>query len=152
LSAAADLYARAGERGAARNYYDRARAIYVAEKNIYPLLGVLKRIGELEVAQDPQTTSLDYYLREVESAVRARDPFSQGVALEAAATFYREKKGYQNEIAYLERALGAYHAAGLRSQEISIIRSMSNAYADMGNKARAEEFRRQADELSKLPR
>jgi len=150
LFAAANLYGDAGQSAEARSYYDRVRAMYLANKSVYQLMTVLKKIGELEVAQNPQTTVLDYYLREVEAAESSRDPFSQGVALEAAASFYREKKENQRVIEYSERALAAYHAGRLTAQEISVMRSMGYLYADMGNKVKAEELRKQADELSKL--
>jgi tetratricopeptide (TPR) repeat protein len=150
LSAAGDLYGNAGQSAEARNYYDRVRAIYVANRSVYQLITVMKKIGELEVAQNPQTTVLDYYLREVAAAEGNRDPFSQGVALEAAASFYREKKENQKTIEYYERALAAYHFGRLTSQEISVMRSMGYLYADMGNKVKAEELRKQADELGKL--
>lgn len=152
LSAAANLYADAGQMGEARNYFERVRAIYVAGKNTYQLVSLLKRLGDLEVGQNPQTTVLDYYLREAESADRARDPLSLGAALEAAAAFHRDKKENQKAIEYYERALAAYHAVRLTSQEINIIRSMATTYQDMGNKAKADELRKQADELSKLAR
>ncbi len=150
LTAAADLYGDAGQIAEARSYYDRVRAIYFANKSVYQLMMVLKKIGELEVAQNPQTTVLDYYLREVEAAERSRDPFSQGVALEAAASFYREKKENQKVIDYYERAMAAYHSGRLTSQEVSVMRSMGYLYSDMGNKVKAEELRKQADELGKL--
>ena len=152
LSAAANLFANAGQMGEARNYFERVRAIYVAGKNTYQLISLIKRLGDLEVGQNPQTTVLDYYLREAESADRGRDPLSLGAALEAAAAFHRDKKENQKAIEYYERALAAYHAVRLTSQEINIIRSMAGAYQDMGNKAKADELRKQADELSKLPR
>ena len=152
LSAAANLYADADQMEEAGNYFERVRAIYVAGKNTYQLVSLIKRLGDLEVEQNPQTTVLDYYLREAESADRARDPLSLGAALEAAAAFHRDKKENQKAIEYYERALAAYHAVRLTSQEINIIRSMAGAYQDMGNKAKADELRKQADELSKLAR
>ena len=152
LSAAANLFANAGQMGEARNYFERVRAIYVAGKNTYQLISLIKRLGDLEVGQNPQTTVLDYYLREAESADRGRDPLSLGAALEAAAAFHRDKKENQKAIEYYERALAAYHAVRLTSQEISTIRSMATTYQDMGNKPKADELRKQADELSKLPR
>src|SRR5258705_937900 len=147
LSAAANLYADAGQMGEARSYFERVRAIYVAGKNTYQLVSLLKRLGDLEVGQNPQTTPLDYYLREAESADRNRDPFSQGVALEASAAFYREKKQYPKAIEYYERSLAAYHAVRLTAQEISVLRSMGYIYVDMGDKEKAEQLRKQADEL-----
>jgi tetratricopeptide (TPR) repeat protein len=152
LSAAANLYADAGQMGEARNYFERVRAIYVAGKNTYQLVSLIKRLGDLEVEQNPQTTVSDYYLREAESADRARDPLSLAAAFEATAAFHRDKKENQKAIEYYERALAAYHAVRLTSQEINIIRSMAGAYQDMGNKAKADELRKQADELSKLAR
>ena len=142
LSAAANLYANAGQMGEARNYFERVRAIYVAGKNTYQLISLIKRLGDLEVGQNPQTTVLDYYLREAESADRARDPLSLGAALEAAAAFYRDKKENQKAIEYYERALAAYHAVRLTSQEISAIRSMATTYQEMGNKPKADELRK----------
>jgi len=152
LSAAANLYADAGQVEEAGNYFERLRAVYVAGKNTYQLVSLLKRLGDLEVRDNPQTTVLDYYLRQVESAERSRDPFSQAVALEATAGLYRETKEGQKAIDYYERAVAAYHAIRLTSQEISVIRAMATAYGDMGNKVKADELRKRADELSKVPR
>ena len=92
------------------------------------------------------------YLREAEAAERNRDPFSQGVAYEAAAVFYREKKETQQTIDYYERALATYHSGRLTAQEISTLRAMANIYQDMENKVKAAELFTRADELSKLPR
>ena len=152
LSAAANLYADADQMEEAGNYFERVRAIYVAGKNTYQLVSLIKRLGDLEVEQNPETTVVDYYLSEAESADEAGDPLSLGAALEAAAAFHRDKKENQKAIEYYERALAAYHAVRLTSQEINIIRSMAGAYQDMGNKAKADELRKQADELSKLAR
>jgi tetratricopeptide (TPR) repeat protein len=152
LSSAGDLFASAGDSAEARGYYDRLRTIYVGSKNIYGSINVLKKIGELEVVQNPQTTIVDYYLREVESAGRTRDLFSQATALEAIASFYRDKKELQQAIDYFERAREAYHTLRIPSQEISTIRAMGYVYSELGNKPKAEELRKRADELSKLPR
>jgi tetratricopeptide (TPR) repeat protein len=150
LSAAGDLYASAGETGEARNYYDRVRAIYVAGKNTYQLGILLKKIGGLEIAEHPETTLFDYYQREAESADRNGDLLLQAVALEAAAFAYKEKKENQKAIDYFERTLAAYHGMRLTSQEMNTLRNISFTYTDMGNKEKAEEFRKRADELNKL--
>jgi tetratricopeptide (TPR) repeat protein len=152
LTLAAELFADVGERVEARKYYDRVRVIYVAAKSPYQLISLLAKVGELEVAQNPETTLVDYYLREAASADRNKDPLLQGVALEAAAAFYREKKENQKAIDSYERALAAYHDFRLTSQEISVLRAMGFLYADMGNKTKAEELNKRAGELAKLPR
>jgi len=152
LSAAADLYADAGQLEEARNYYDRVANIYYAATSTYQLSTVLKKMGELEVRKNPQATLLDFYQSTAVEAAQNKDPFTQGVALEAAAAFYRDKKENQKAIDYYERALAAYHEFRLTSQEIAVIRAIGFIYADMGNKTKAEELRKRADELAKLPR
>jgi hypothetical protein len=143
-----DLYKGAKESAEAQAYYDRARAIYLGKKTIYQLLNVLKLKGDLEVEQNPGRSLVEYYLGEAESAKRSGDFLSQGIALEATGNTYREKEK-QKAVDYLEQARLAYHTAGLKDAEISVIRTMGYLQREMGNKVKAEQLGKQADEMSR---
>ena len=148
LSIIGGMYNASGDFGEARPYLDRARATYVAKKNRYPLLALLIQLGEVEVAEHPGSTAVDYYLRESEAAGRNGDPFAAGIYLEAAARSASANRETQKAIDYYEMARVVYHTARMK-EEISVLRDMAGVYSDMGNAAKASELRKLADDLTR---
>ncbi len=146
-----DLYKSVDQKDEARRAYDQALVLVLEMKAIYGVTNVLKKIGELEAERVPGKTPVDYYLDQAETAGRTANPFLKGAALTAAASFYREAKDKPKAIEYFEQARVVFHEAGLKSDEISTLRSMSYLYDEMGNKTKAAELRKQADNLGRTP-
>jgi tetratricopeptide (TPR) repeat protein len=152
LSAIGDLYKAAREKTDARAYYDRARAVYLANKKSDPMIDLLKKIGEIDIEATPGQSLLRYYLSAAESAGQAGDHVSQGVAFEAAGKFYRAEVGNKEKtIEYFEKARVAYQAAGMKMANIALLRAISYIYDEQGKKEKANELRKQADDLERTP-
>jgi tetratricopeptide (TPR) repeat protein len=151
LTAIADLYKKHGEKAEALAYYERARASYLARKNIYSLTGLLKKVAELEVAESSGQSAVDYYLRVAESAAQSRDLLTQGAALEVAGDFYRQANEKQKALDHYERARIAYQQSGQKNNQSSVMRAMGYLYRDLGNISKGDELLKQAEEIMRAP-
>ena len=151
LASIGDLYRSSGEKTEARAYYEQAREAYSRGKSPYVQFELLIKMGQLEV--ETQGTSLpDYYKGQAESARRSHDLFWLGTALNVLAQYYRDKKERQLALDYFDQARQVYHDMGETAQEINLLRSMSYLYSDMGNKQKADEFSKKANDLSRPPK
>jgi energy-coupling factor transporter ATP-binding protein EcfA2 len=148
LSSIGNMYKSSGDFGEARPNFERARSIYLTKKERSSLLAVVKQLGEIELADHPGSTLVDYYLREAESARHKNEPFAAGMYLEAAAKESAANKEKQKAIEYYEMARVVYHTARLK-EEISVLRDMAAVYADLGDAAKATELKKLADDLSR---
>jgi hypothetical protein len=151
LTVIGDLYNKHGDKVEGRTYYERARASYLARKNVNSLINALKQIAGFDASQNPGTTAMDYCLREADGATRNGDLVLLGAALECAGDFHRNANEKQKAIDHYERARVAYQQSGQRSNEIGVVRSMGYIYRDLGNPSKADQLLKQADEMSRTP-
>ncbi|MBC8029521.1 MAG: hypothetical protein H7Z16_05365 [Pyrinomonadaceae bacterium] len=143
-----DLYKNHGDKPEARRQYAQARSLYANNKHLSPLLELLRKLGALDVEQNPGTSQVDYFLREAEAAGQARNMVLHGAYLEVAGSSYSFSDKAKALDLY-EGARVAYRGAGLESAESSVIATMSYVYSALGDKRKAEELRKLADEMAK---
>ena len=146
-----DVYKKVGDKVQARAAYDRALAIYTAKEfGSYRHIEVLRKIGVL-VTEGTEQTLGTFYLKDAEAAGQAGDAARQALSLELAGSFYRDTSEGTKAYEYYEQSRALYHSAGLKSKEVTVLRTLASMYEIKGDKQKAKDLRRQADQLDPPP-
>ncbi|HEX6046148.1 MAG TPA: hypothetical protein VFZ22_16770 [Pyrinomonadaceae bacterium] len=146
-----DVYKKVGDKVQARAAYDRALAMYsTKEFGSYRHIEVLRKIGTL-VTEGTEQTLGTFYLKDADAARQAGDAARQALSLELAGGFYRDTSEGAKAFEYYEQARALYHSAGLKLKEVSLLRTLAMMYEIKGDKQKAKDLRRQADQLEPPP-
>jgi tetratricopeptide (TPR) repeat protein len=147
-----DVYRKVGNKVEARASYDLALALYrTKEFGSYRHTEVLSKIGALEIEGRQQTSLGDFYLSQADSARQAGDVAAQALAFELAGGYYRKSNEVQKALGYFEQSQALYQTAGLKPRQVSVLRTLAGMYETKGDKQKARDLRRQADQLDPPP-
>jgi tetratricopeptide (TPR) repeat protein len=147
-----DVYRRVGDRVQARAAYDQALAIYRAKEfGSYRHTELLEKMGALAIEGNQKTSLGEFYVSQADSAGGAGDVPAEALAFELAGGYYRKSNEVQKAIDYFEQARERYHTASLKQREVSVLRTLASIYESKGDKPKAKELRKQADQLDPPP-
>ena len=143
------VYKEQGKGQDAVGYYEEAAKVYEKMKKFYETSGMVTAVGKILEEQGEKGKALvDYYNRVADESHRLNNHFREGAAYWAAANYYHEAKQNQEAIRYYGLTRQACHDAGLKTEEASVLRSISYIYLELGDKPSADAAVKQADALT----
>ena len=143
-----DVYRKVGDTAEARAAYDQALAIYrTKEFGSYRHTELLNKMGALAIEAKQQTSLADFFVSQADSARQAGDVQSQAFAFELAGIQYRGSREVEKAIGYFEQARALYHTAGRKTNEVTVLRTLATLYDSKGDKQKAKDLLRQANQL-----